>query len=179
MKKHHYLITHRESPLGVLLGFIDGLEGGFAIFAGIVVGLSFTSVSRSVLIMTAMLGIFVNAVNAATIRYSTEHYRDELDGHEKRSRFKHYLIPAMTEFMLYIIVSLLAIIPLLLIESLVLAVTIMIATCLIILFIAGYVRGATLGKHPFRDGIELTLGGVIMILFGSIAGWLLTHIFVN
>lgn len=45
-------------------------------------GLSFTSLPRDVLIVTALIGIVVNAVNAATIRYTTEHYLDELDGHE-------------------------------------------------------------------------------------------------
>mgnify|MGYP001377431148 CR=1 FL=1 len=62
MKKPHYPIHRHEQKQ--LLGFIDGLEGGFAIFAGIVVGLSFATTNRSVLILTALIGIMVNAVNA-------------------------------------------------------------------------------------------------------------------
>ena len=177
MKKLHYPI-HRHAQKR-LLGFIDGLEGGFAIFAGIVAGLSFTTSSRTVLIMTALIGILVNAVNAATIRYSTEHYNDELDGHEKKDTTKYYLFPAIIEFVLYLLVSLLAVIPLLVINDLVTAVGVMIVICLGILFAAGTLRGATIGTHPFRDGIELTVGGSIMILFGAIAGWVLTHLFVN
>ena len=93
MKKHHYHLRHRTHPLGPLLSFIDGLEGGFAIFAGIVAGLSFTNIDRRTLIVTALIGITVNAVNAATIRYSTEHYYDELDGHEKLFRPLNNRIP--------------------------------------------------------------------------------------
>jgi VIT1/CCC1 family predicted Fe2+/Mn2+ transporter len=177
MKKLHYPIHRHEQKR--LLGFIDGLEGGFAIFAGIVVGLSFATTNRSVLILTAMIGIMVNAVNAATIRYSTEHYVDELDGHEKQSRTRNYLFPAIIEFLLYILVSFLAVLPLLLVTSLPVAITIMITVCLVILFSAGAIRGATLGNHPVKDGIELTVGGIIMIAFGALAGWLLTRLFVN
>lgn len=177
MKKLHYPIHRHEQKQ--LLGFIDGLEGGFAIFAGIVVGLSFATTNRSVLILTALIGIMVNAVNAATIRYSTEHYIDELDGHEKRSHMRNYLFPAIIEFLLYVLVSILAVVPLLVISSLSTAIAVMVSICLVILFVAGAIRGATLGSHPFKDGIELTIGGTIMIVFGALAGWLLTRLFVN
>ncbi|MEO5691334.1 MAG: hypothetical protein ABIQ64_04060 [Candidatus Saccharimonadales bacterium] len=177
MKKLHYPIHHHTQKR--LLGFIDGLEGGFAIFAGIVVGLSFATTNRTVLIATALIGILVNAMNAATIRYSTEHYYDELDGHEKRSKLHAYFVPSLFEFGLYIIVSLIAIIPLIVIPSLVAAIATMIFICLSILFVAGAIRGATLGRHTVSDGIELMVGGSIMIVSGALAGWALTHLFVN
>ena len=177
MKKLHYPIHDHSQKR--LLGSIEGLEGGFAIFAGIVAGLSFTTSHRTVLIMTALIGIMVNAVNAATIRYSTEHYIDELDGHEKRNKTKYYLLPAIIEFILYLVVSLLAVIPLLIIGNLYVAVAVMVGICLVILFVAGMARGAALGNHAIRDGIELVIGGSIMIIIGAAAGWLLTHIFVK
>ncbi len=177
MKKLHYPIHHHSQKR--LLGFIDGLEGGFAIFAGIVVGLSFATTNRHVLIATALLGILVNAVNAATIRYSTEHYYDELDGHEKQSKLKAYFIPSLVEFSLYLTVSLLAVIPLIIITPLIPAIVTMVALCLIILFVAGSLRGAALGGHAIRDGLELMIGGSIMIACGALAGWALTHLFVK
>ncbi len=177
MKKLHYPIHHHSQKR--LLGFIDGLEGGFAIFAGIVVGLSFATNNRQVLVATALLGILVNAVNAATIRFSTEHYYDELDGHEKHNKLKAYLLPSLIEFGLYVVVSLLAIVPLLIISNLTHAIMAMVLLCLVILYIAGAVRGATLGQHAVRDGIELMIGGSIMIACGALAGWSLTHLFVK
>ena len=66
-KKHHYHLRHRSPEHGPLLSFIDGLEGGFAIFAGIVAGLSFTIVNRQALIITALVGITVNAVSPGFI----------------------------------------------------------------------------------------------------------------
>lgn len=177
MKKLHY--PRHDHPQKKLLSFIDGLEGGFAIFAGIVVGLSFTTMNRTVLVVTALIGILVNAVNAATIRYSSEHYYDELDGREKRSAMRAYLLPALLEFILYVFVSLLSVIPLLAISALHTAIIVMVAVCLVILFMAGVLRGAVLGTQPIRDGIEVVIGGVIMISFGALAGWLLTHLFVK
>ena len=178
MKKHHLRLRHRTHPYGAVLSFIDGLEGGFAIFAGIVAGLSFSSIDKSVLIITALIGITVNAVNAATIRYSTEHYYDELDGHEKRSAFHYYFLPSVIEFVIYMIVSCLSLIPLLFINELTLAVIVMVITCCIILFLAGAVRGLFLGGHLwFRDGCEIMLGGIVMIIIGTLAGWVLAHSF--
>lgn len=176
MTKLHY--PRLRSSQKRYLGFVDGLEGGFAIFAGIVTGLSFATNDRNILIASAMIGIMVNAVNTATIRYSYEHYMDELDGREKRSPWKNYLFPSVIEFCLYGLVSLLSLLPLLFITSLPLALFVMISICLFILFSAGAYRGATFGTHPLRDGIELLIGGAIMIIVGASAGWLISHIIV-
>ena len=175
MKKHHFRLRHRSHPYGALLSFIDGLEGGFAIFAGIVAGLSFSTVHRNALIVTAWVGIDVNAVNAATIRYSSEHYYDELDGHEKRSATRAYLAPALIEFLIYMCVSALSLVPLLYINHLPTAVIIMIVVCLMILFVAGALRGALLHGRWVRDGAEIVIGGMVMIGIGAAAGWFLTH----
>ena len=179
MKKHHYHPRRHKRPLGPLLSFIDGLEGGFAIFAGIIAGLSFTNISRQALIMTALIGITVNAVNAATIRYSTEHYYDELDGREKQSAFRAYFVPSAIEFIIYIIVSCLSLLPLLFIDHLPFAIGTMIVSCLFVLLLAGMVRGWIFHTHKVRDGLEIMFGGAIMIAIGTIAGWLLSHAFVN
>ena len=177
MKHHHFRIRHRDHHYGPLLSFIDGLEGGFAIFAGIVAGLSFSMVSRSALIVTAWVGIVVNAVNAATIRYSSEHYYDELDGHEKRNPFRAYFVPAAIEFLIYMLVSALSLLPLLFIDHLSSALFTMVAVCVGILFIAGAIRGGLLGGSWLRDGLEIMLGGLVMITIGTTAGWFLSHSF--
>lgn len=176
MLKRHY--QRRQKTSGFFLSFLDGLEGGFAIFAGIVVGLSFSGVDRNVLVVSALVGIVVNAINAATIRYSTEHYLDELDGHEKKSPMRAYFLPAALELVIYLIVSSLALLPLLLVNELPLALGVMVASCLVFLFIAGAIRGHLLaGRHWLRDGIEVVLGGIIMIIVGAGAGYILSHAF--
>lgn len=175
--KKHYRIRHRHHRYGALLSFIDGLEGGFAIFAGIVAGLSFSTISRDHLIITALVGITVNAINAATIRYSTEHYYDELDGREKRSPFHAYFLPSVIEFAIYMLVSCFSLLPLLFVNELYYAVIMMVSVCLVILFLSGAARGALLGQHWLRDGCEIMLGGTVMILAGMSAGWLLVGAF--
>ena len=112
MPKHHH--THRI-PFGAnnFLSVLEGIEGGFAIFVGIIAGLSFEHIGRDLLILTAAVSIVVNAINASAVRYTSEHYLDELDGHEKRSWLKAYFLPACLVFSTYLIVSLIAVIPLL------------------------------------------------------------------
>lgn len=169
----HHKPTASENEL--FLSLIEGLEGGFAIFAGIVIGLYLNGAAQIVLIATALISIAVNAVNAATIRYSTEHYLDELDGHE-RSAYRHYFVPAMVEFIVYLGISSIAIIPLLIAPTTELGIIVMIMTCLAILFIGGFIRGQRFRRHKWRDGFELAFGGSIIIVIGAVAGWILSII---
>lgn len=167
----------RSIPFGSnnFLSVLEGMEGGFAIFAGIVIGLSFEGVNRELLLLTATISIVVNAINASAVRFSTEHYLDELDGHEKRSWFKAYFIPALIEFVAYLVVSLISLLPLLWVASLTTAILLSVIITTIILFCAGYYRGALLSRHhAVRDGIETAGLGLLIITAGGVSGWLIS-----
>ena len=160
-------------PLGAnnFLSILEGIEGGFAIFVGIVAGLYFQDIPHDLLVATGVIGLVVNAFNASAIRYSSEHYIDELDGHEKHNWRQAYFIPALVEFITYVIVSFIAVIPLLLIEDSLVAISLTIILTVAILFGAGYYRGSLLGKKALRDGFELASIGLAIVMIGSIAGW--------
>ncbi|TAH33009.1 hypothetical protein EYC58_02535 [Candidatus Saccharibacteria bacterium] len=166
-------------PLGNdnFLSVLEGVEGGFAIFAGIIVGLMFEGVSRELLVLTALIGIIVNAFNSSAVRFSSEHYMDELDGHEKRRRFQTYFVPAIIEFSSYLVVSFIALAPLLFVADLSIAVVLTIEMTLVILFVAGWYRGHLLNRrHAVRDGFEVMLLGLLIICVGAFSGWLLTQL---
>lgn len=169
-------------PLGAdnFLSVLEGVEGGFAIFAGIIVGLSFEGVSRNILILSAGIGIVVNAFNSSAVRYASEHYLDELDGHEKRHRFRSYFIPSLIEFISYIVVSLIALAPLVIIPDLSRALILCIIMTLIILFCAGMYRGALLARrHVIRDGLEVAGLGALIIAVGGAAGWVISQVIIG
>jgi len=168
----------RHIPLGAdnFLSVLEGIEGGFAIFVGIVAGLYFQHISHDLLIVTGVISLIVNAFNSSSVRYASEHYVDELDGHEKRDKFRAYFVPAFIEFVTYALVSLIAVIPLLLIHDSLQAITLTIAITVLILFLAGHYRGRLLGRHAMRDGLELAGIGIAIILVGTIAGWLLSYL---
>jgi VIT1/CCC1 family predicted Fe2+/Mn2+ transporter len=109
--------------------------------------------------MSATIGIMVNGFNNATVKYSSEHYEDELDGREKRSPFKAYFVPAAIEFLAYFAISFVALIPLVLISSVYLAMALCCLITLVLLFAAGYWRGYLMHMHPMRDGREMMLLG--------------------
>ena len=170
---------HRQKiPLGSdnFLSVLEGIEGGFAIFTGIVVGLSFEVTSRDLLLITAVIGIVVNAFNSSAVRYASEHYLDELDGHETRRPFHSYFLPAFVEFVAYALVSAIVILPLIFVQPLQIAIISCVALTLFVLFLAGLYRGTLLHTHRIRDGFELMLLGALIIVVGGIAGWLLSHL---
>lgn len=170
---------HRHIPAGSdnFLSVLEGLEGGFAIFTGIVAGLSFQMQNHQLLIATGLIGILVSAFNSSTVRYSTQHYIDELDGIEKRDKFRNYTLPALVEFVVYFAVSLIVLMPLAFIQSTTIAVVLCALLTVVILFGAGYYRGWLLKTHPIRDAFELSLLGLSIIAVGAVSGYLLSLYF--
>ena len=159
-------------PLGTqkFLAAFEGLEGGFAIGASIVVALSFTNLSQNILLLTAVVTIIVNGFNNASVKYSSEHYLDELDGREKNSPFRYYFVPAFIEFVSYFAISFISIIPLIVIPNLKLAVIWSVVVTLVILFAAGYYRAYILQMRRWRDACETTILGSGIIIVGLISG---------
>lgn len=166
-------------PFGAqnLLAILEGVEGGFAIGAGLAAGLIFATVDRRLLLITITTSLLINGFNNAAVKYASEHYTDELDGHEKKHPIRHYLAPAAYEFATYAIVSFIAIIPLLLIPDVVQGTLACIYLTLIILFAAGWWRGHVMARHHrLRDGMEVFLLGGLIIVLGTLSGYLLHHI---
>lgn len=169
----------KRLPLGrdTFLSVLEGIEGGFAIFAGIVIGLSFEGVDRRLLIITAGIGIIVNAVNASAVRYASEHFLDELDGRENTTWFRGYFLPAFIEFVVYSVASIISIIPLLVIDSTPQAIASMVFVTLLVLFASGWYRGnVLLRRNRMRDGFEVALLGLLIIGVGAGAGWALSYL---
>ncbi|HET6747124.1 MAG TPA: VIT1/CCC1 transporter family protein [Candidatus Saccharimonadales bacterium] len=162
-------------PLGAerLLALLEGLEGGFAIGASIVVGLSFADLDRRILLVSAGIGILVNGFNNASVKYSSEHYTDELDGREKHHPLQHYLVPAIIEFAAYFAVGFVTLLPLILVPQLYLALALCSLLTLGMLFAAGYWRGFLMHLHPARDGVEMMFLGACIIVVGASTGYFL------
>lgn len=174
MTRHH----RKHIPFGAdnFLSVLEGIEGGFAVFAGIVVGLYFQDVSRELLITTAVISLIVSAFNSSAVRYATEHYIDEVDGHEKRDKLKAYFVPSLVEFATYALVSLIAATPLLVVKDTLTAIVLTCLTTVLLLFGAGWYRGRLFGRHAVRDGLELAGLGTAIIGVGVVAGWILANI---
>lgn len=162
-------------PFGTqrLLALLEGLEGGFAIGASIIVGLSFANLERRVLIISAAIGILVSGFNSAVVKYSSEHYHDELDGKEEKDSFIYYFIPAAIELLSYIGIGAVTLLPLIFIPDLYLGMALCCLFTLAMLFVAGYWRGFLMKLHPAKDGLEMLLLGTGIIMMGVITGYLL------
>lgn len=175
----HHPLHHRRRTLRIPLGaqrflaVFEGFEGGFAIGASILVGLSFGELERHLLISAVLVSVIVNGFNTASVKYSSEHYLDQLDGREKRSPFRHYFIPALIEFVAYFAISLLSVIPLLVIDNLAIAIWLSCGATIVILFAAGWWRAYMLHMPRWRDALETSMLGAGIILVGLIAGYIL------
>jgi len=176
--KHHPLHARRRHivvPLGAqrFLAAFEGFEGGFAIGSSIIVALAFASNDRHLLLVTALISIIVNGFNNASVKYSSEHYLDELDGREKNSAFRNYFVPSFIEFICYFAISFISILPLLFISDTPTAIGLSVAITLVILFAAGFWRGYILQMSHWRDALETTVLGLGIILVGLASGYIL------
>lgn len=163
-------------PLGKqrFLSMLEGIEGGFAISTGVIAGLAFSHITdRRVLLIIAGITILTSGFNTAAVKYSSEHYEDELDGRETRSPWRAYLIPSALEFIIYFAVCLLTLLPLIVFTDLFYAVAWCVILTVGVLFAAGMWRGYLLHTKPLRDGFELSLLGALIIAIGAGAGYIL------
>lgn len=176
--KHHPLNQQRRNlnlPMGAqrFLAAFEGFEGGFAIGTSIVVALAFADLSQHVLLTTAVISIIVNGFNNASVKYSSEHYLDELDGRVTKNPYKLYFVPSLVEFLSYFAISFISILPLIFITDLRLAVVWSIIVTLLILFVAGWWRAYMLHMPRWHDAIETLLLGGGIILVGFLSGLVL------
>jgi hypothetical protein len=164
-----------QVPFGTqrFLAAFEGFEGGFAIGASIVVALSFTNLSLEILLATAIITIIVNGFNNSSVKYSSEHYLDELDGREKRNAFRSYFIPSLIEFVSYFAISFISIIPLMVLRDKSTAITLSVIITLTILYAAGYWRAYMLQMPRHRDAVETVILGGGIILVGLVSGYCL------
>ncbi len=162
-------------PLGTerFLSVFEGIEGGFAIGAGVIAGMSFVSLDRNVLLATALVSVIVNGYNSASVKYSSEHYIDELDGREKKHPFKHYLSPALWQFISYMVISVVSLIPLFVMGNIPHAVLYSCLITIAILLVAGYYRAYLLNMPRWRDALEIATLGLGIIIIGFTSGWII------
>lgn len=174
--RHRRRHLHLPFDAQKFLSVLEGIEGGFAISTAVVAGVNFAHITdRRVLIITAAISILVNGFNASAVKYSSEHYEDELDGREKKNPWRAYFTPAAIEFVIYFAVCLLTLLPLFLFSNTLVAVIWCTLLTAIVLFAAGFWRGFLLKMHPVRDGIELALLGLLIIIIGGGAGYILNQ----
>lgn len=169
---YHRQIRHRRRnlklPFGAqrLLALLEGIEGGFAIGAGLLAGMSLATSSRQLLFLTAAVTMIVNGANSAAIKYAAEHYTDELDGREKNP-IRYYLWPAIYEFVAYLVVTAIVLSPLLFMQNVTQAAALSCFATVVVLFAAGYWRGYLMRRHhKLRDGLELSLLALLIIAVG-------------
>jgi VIT1/CCC1 family predicted Fe2+/Mn2+ transporter len=175
ISKHHPLHSRRRKihiPFGAqrFLAAFEGLEGGFAASSSVLVALAIAGLDYRVLLITAIVSSIVNAFNSASLKYSSEHFLDELDGREKRSPFREYLIPAFIEFVSYLVISFITIAPLFILSNIYDAVWISVVITVSLLFAAGYFRAYMLHMPRLRDSIETAFMGVCVIVVGAMSG---------
>jgi hypothetical protein len=179
--KHHPLHHRRRAlrvPLGAqrFLAAFEGFEGGFAIGTSIVIALAFSTNDRNVLLLTAVISIIVNGFNNASVKYSSEHYLDELDGRETKHPIDRYFAPAFVEFLSYFAISFLTVVPLIVIPHLMTAIFVSTVLTIVLLFAAGYWRAYMLRMPRLRDAVETMLLGGGIIIVGVVSGLLVHHL---
>lgn len=169
-KKPHFLFGSFPG----FLSFLEGIESGFAMTTGILLGLWFQGPTRQLLIITAVVSLMINAVNSASIKFMSEHTFDELDGHEKQHVLLNALAPALVQFMTHVIMAMVVLIPVFIMHPSIHGIFASIGLTTVVVCTAGWYRGVTLHGHAFRDALESVTLALLIIGAGGGAGWLLS-----
>lgn len=154
-----------------LRNFVFGVEDSLVSTVGLLSGIAIADVSRSTILLTGIILIFVEAVSMAAGSFLSESSADEYVAHKENIR-KHTIISGIIMFFSYLLSGLIVLVPYM-IFPVAEALKISIFVSVFSLFILGII-GARISKIGIiKNGFRMVLVGGIAILVGSLAGkWL-------
>lgn len=152
---------------------LSGSESGTSTTTAIILGLVATNQSIQTVATAAGITLFIQAFNAASSRYSALRTATEIDGiDEYQPRIP--AIGSVLQFFFHMVFGLLPLIPILVLSignGIIYTVLVAIASLMVVaIYKVRYIK-----KHAWQDGVELVLLGILVMLVGLLAGFLLEY----
>lgn len=156
----------------LFLSLLSGLESGVATTTAVIVGLIISESSVSVVTAAAIVTVAVQAFNSAASRYTSMRASEEIDDLSSNEMFSP-LINSISQFVAHALASIIPILPLYLVDhrGVILISSLMLAY--ITMFIIGGFQGIFLKVQARQNMIELLVTGSMVIVVGTIAGFVL------
>lgn len=156
-----------------LRNFIFGVEDSLVSTVGLLSGIAIAGVSKTTILITGVILIFVEAVSMAAGSFLSESSAEDYTAENKDT--KRSIISSIIMFLSYFISGFIVIFPYMIFQVQD-AFEISIILSLLNLFILGIVGGNISKVNIFRNGLKMAIVGGIAILVGTLAGNLLNNI---
>lgn len=156
----------------LFLSTFSGLEAGVATTTAIILGLIISGESIHVVTTAAYVALSVQAFNSAVNRYVSLRTSIEIDN-QNDSEIKRPLINAITQFASHIVASSMPILPLFFLSDRTSIALASIGMSVVTLSLAGIIQGLFLKVQAKQNLKEIVLTGMMIVLVGSLAGFLL------
>ena len=156
----------------LFLSAFSGLETGVATTTAIILGLLVSGSSISVVMTAALVTLSVQAFNASVARYLSLRTTKEIDDQTYTER-KGPLVNAVIQFIAHITASSMPILPLIFFYDPAVIALASVGASVLTLAIAGLVQGLFIKIQAKQNLQEIILSGMMVVLVGSIAGFLL------
>ncbi|MCA1807632.1 MAG: VIT1/CCC1 transporter family protein [Actinobacteria bacterium] len=157
----------------LFLSTFSGLEAGVATTTAIILGLLISGGSIDIVATAAYITLSVQAFNSAAARYMSLRTSMEIDD-QNESEVKKPLLNAIAQFTSHVTASSMPILPLFFMQDrLQIAITAVLMS-IGTLLIAGLIQGIFLKVQARHNLQEIVLTGMMVVLIGSLAGFLLS-----
>jgi|AntRauTorckE6833_2_1112554.scaffolds.fasta_scaffold00084_22 VIT1/CCC1 family predicted Fe2+/Mn2+ transporter len=157
----------------LFLSTFSGLETGVATTTAIIIGLLISGGSISIVVTAAYIALSVQAFNSAVARYMSLRTSMEIDD-QTESEVRKPLLNAITQFTSHVVASSMPILPLFLLQDRLHIAVAGIALSTGTLLTAGLIQGFFLKIQARHNIQEIVLTGMMVVVVGSLAGFLLS-----
>lgn len=149
-----------------------GLETGVATTTAIILGLLISGGSIPIVTTAAYIALSVQAFNASVARYVSLRTSIEIDDQTSNER-KEPLVNAIVQFAAHLVASSMPILPLFLLQDRLSIAIMSLLMSIATLSVAGLIQGLYIKVRAKQNLQEIVLTGMMVVVVGSMAGFLL------
>lgn len=157
----------------LFLSLISGLEAGISTTAAIIAGVVIGTESRSLVVISSLVAIVVQAFNSAINLIYTAHTADEIMNSRDKDSLATPIVQAGLQFATHVAAGLIVLMPIIYVIDLAHALVVSITIALGFLAWIGFVVGRTVKHEPLVNSIHSLLLGALIIAGGFGAGLLI------
>ena len=157
----------------LFLSIIAGSEAGIATTAAIIVGLTIGTNDRELVIISGLISIIIQAFNSALTTIVTSHTLDEIERNRDMDSLFRPFTQAGLQFLTHITAGLVVLLPMLYVQTLELAMLSTVGIALVLLLWIGLFVGRIVRHTPLRNSIQSLVLGMLIIIGGFLAGFII------
>ncbi len=157
----------------LLISLVSGSEAGIATTAAILVGLVISTDNRSLVLLSSLIAVLVQAFNSAITSILANHTKDEIEHKKTMDSLIAPITRSGLQFLTHVSTGMIIMLPIVYITNIHYAMLVSVVIALSLLLVTGFLIGKTVKHTPIRNSVQSFVLGAIIICIGFVAGYII------